>query len=834
MRLWFGLGLLSIGAVLLVQIPSSLSTVAVLAGSPLKADGELKNEQAEVLIARGLEEDRRGRPAAALGDFQEALRLARQANAKLSEARALADSGKVSSDLGDLDAAFSFYKLALEQWRQVGSEPGRVQTLQDLARLYLQIGEPASAIDLLQEANSIDPHRAANLHLFGMAFFEGGHAGFALGLLRRALDQARAERDVEREAQVLADTASVEASLGRIEQAAASLEECLRISEEKKIPQTEAYARAGRGRLLDLQHRLPEARAELDQADAMFRSLGDPESLAIVLANKALLERRQGNLGAALALSREAVDLIEEQRLEITSPRARATWLSVSSDPYEIQIDVLWRLAQKEPGRGYEARAFEVSEQIRARTLYEALAAGGTSKRSGTADLQRQRRQVTLELRKLEGERLRLLRAPGEENRSRLAQIEAEIRNLVALENELWERLRRSDPRSALAGLRPLTLPQVQAQLDPDTAFLAYTLGRERSFIWWIEHDSLIMREIPARSEIEKIAGDLQPLLAGTAHRTSKDQQRADALLARLSELVLAPVADRLSHVHRLAISPDGSLQTIPFAALPRPSAAGGLESEPLVASHVIVLLPSPSTLATLRRRAEERTIRPDKQIAVIADPVFSLNDLRFVRPLSPSPPPERSDLPRLKHTGKEAEEILDLVPEDMRRAILGFDAVPEIMADPDLRRYRYIHLGAHGMVDAKNPELSGIMLSRFTRDGTPHNGRLPFYEVYDLDLPADLVSLSTCRSADGPQIRSEGPITMTRSFLYAGASRVLGTLWNVGDEAAQELTTSFYEGVLHEGQAPAEALRNAQDTMRKNGWSAHDWAAFVLQGDWR
>jgi CHAT domain-containing protein len=341
------------------------------------------------------------------------------------------------------------------------------------------------------------------------------------------------------------------------------------------------------------------------------------------------------------------------------------------------------------------------------------------------------------------------------------------------------------------------------------------------------------MRELPGRPEIETIAGRAQSLLAETARR--RQTRELEALLTELSELVLGPLAGELPRARYLAIVPDGALQTIPFAALPRPDATGRSTGEPLVASHVTVVLPSPSTLAALRRREAERVRKPDKLIAMIADPVFEPDDGRMARQLTlDDPTPSPSGLRRLKQTGKEAGEILEFVPEGLGRAILGFDAVPEVISDPDLQRYRYLHFGTHGVVDAKHPELSGIVLSQFTPDGRTRDGTLNFYDVYDLDLPVDLVSLSTCRSADGPQIRREGPITMTRSFFYAGASRVLGTLWEVSDKPAAELTTAFYEGVLREGKRPSEALRDAQDAMRRKGWPPHTWAAFVLQGDWR
>lgn len=789
------------------------------------------SEQAELLVSVGLVENRLGDPSRALGRFQEASQLAREARSALYEARALTYAGQVFSGLGEIVAAEVSYRQALEAWNRAGLLAGRLRTLQSLACHYLLIGDPARALDRLQEAREIDPHPAGTLRLLGMSFLLGGRDGFALHLLGGALEQARIEGDAVLQAVILGDLGSVALRLGDLDQSAAAFDECLRISLEKKLVSGEAYARAGRGRVLGLRGRLDAAKAELDRADAMFRSLKEPAAMALVLAGKAALERERGHLQRALQLSSEAVDLIEAQRREIESPRARAALLSYWSDPFEIQIDVLWRLARRAPGRGFEARAFEVSEKIRARTLWEGLAAAGTSRRPEIAELQRQRREVGLQLRNLEWEKLHLREEPGEAGRSRNLQIHAEIRDLLSRESALREKIRHSDPRSALAGLQLLTLPQVQSLLDEKTALLVYKLGEDRSFVWWIERGALAMRALPGRSEIEAVARQAQTELARPAPR--RPAERLNALLARLSELVLAPVAKELERVRRVAIVPDGALQTLPFSALPQPRASGHLAGEPLVASHVLVSLPSPSILAALRRREEERSPPPDKLIALFTDPVFEPDDPRIVRPHSRELVLPR--LLRLDQTRTEAGKILRLVPPGMGRELTGFAAVPEAVREPDLRRYRYLHFGTHGFVDMRHPELSGVVLSQYTPDGRRRDdGNLPFYEVYDLDLPVDLVSLSTCRSADGPQIRLEGPITMTRSFLYAGASRVLGTLWDVNDTSAAELTVTFYEGVLRDGKRPAEALRDAQDAMRRKGWAVRNWATFVLQGDWR
>ena len=109
-------------------------------------------------------------------------------------------------------------------------------------------------------------------------------------------------------------------------------------------------------------------------------------------------------------------------------------------------------------------------------------------------------------------------------------------------------------------------------------------------------------------------------------------------------------------------------------------------------------------------------------------------------------------------------------------------------------------------------------------------------HELYNLNLPAELVVLSACQTGLGKQIKGEGMIGLTRGFMHAGAARVVVSLWNVNDKATSELMTRFYQKMLKEQQAPAAALRSAQVEMwKQKAWqSPNYWAAFVLQGEWK
>jgi CHAT domain-containing protein len=134
-------------------------------------------------------------------------------------------------------------------------------------------------------------------------------------------------------------------------------------------------------------------------------------------------------------------------------------------------------------------------------------------------------------------------------------------------------------------------------------------------------------------------------------------------------------------------------------------------------------------------------------------------------------------------------------------------------------------------VLDAERPELSGLALTRTGHPGD--DGFLHVYEIFNLDLSADLVVLSACESGLGKEVAGEGLIGVTRAFLYAGAPSVVVSLWRVADAVAPDLMLQFYEN-LDGGGGKAESLRQAKLSMiRKGGRYARPyyWAPFVLVG---
>jgi CHAT domain-containing protein len=190
----------------------------------------------------------------------------------------------------------------------------------------------------------------------------------------------------------------------------------------------------------------------------------------------------------------------------------------------------------------------------------------------------------------------------------------------------------------------------------------------------------------------------------------------------------------------------------------------------------------------------------------------------------------------RLPFSRAEADAIVSFTPRGSSLTALDFDASRTAVTSTDLGQYRIVHFATHALVNSEHPELSGIVLSLVNRQGQKIDGFLKLNDIYNLNLPADLVVLSACQTALGKEIQGEGLIGLMRGFMYAGATRVVASLWKVDDEATAELMGRFYEKMLKRGQPGAAALRHAQvEISRQNRWRApYFWAGFALHGEWK
>jgi CHAT domain-containing protein len=682
---------------------------------------------------------------------------------------------------------------------------------------------------------------------------------------------------------IVPDTTFVSQALERLGQLTADQSDLARAEEyyrraiaidQRRVPESPDLAAglSGLGNVLLAKGQLAEA-LECHQRALAIRQKLTPgtDSHAASLAAMAGIMRRKGESDAAAQYYQQALDALEHQVTRLGgSNELRASFRANHAHYYKDYIDLL--VDQKQFGL-----AFEVLERSRARSLLEMLAGAHIDVNNGVEPgILRLERQLQAEIAAKSDRRIRLLSEKHAEDQ--VAAVTKEIEDLVLKYQEVEDQLRTQSPSyAALTQPQPLSIKQVQEQqLDPNTLLLEYCLGEKRSYVWAVSSDSFALYEIANRIEIEEAARRLYKILtawdeihAGVTPAEAERQRngRYRDTAALLSRMVLAPVGAELQG-KRLIIVSDGALQYVPFAALPAPlkqesHARSSIRSwVPLSAEHEIVVLPSASVLPVLRAGRVGRQ-PASKAIAVFADPVFSSSDERVEKGAqhqqegsAASSPLQRNSerlsrsmadvgvrgaagalyLPRLLFTRREARAIMALAPKGQILEALDFDANLTKVTSQELQQYRVVHFATHGLVDSSHPELSGLVLSMVDRQGKPQDGFLGLQEIYNLNLPVDMVVLSACETGLGKEIESEGLIGLTRGFMYAGASRVVASLWKVNDAATAELMERFYKAIEQKGMLPAAALREAQKQLRKQKrWAdPYYWAGFQIQGDWR
>ncbi|MEN3329307.1 MAG: hypothetical protein V7638_4114 [Acidobacteriota bacterium] len=795
----------------------------------------------------------------ALDHFHHALKLAREGGWRLAEGNALSNIGKIYSDAAEWEKALEFFGQALRVFVSLGSKENEALALNNIGIAYSQSGENLKAFDYLQQ--SLRLIRAVN-DKFGEAYTllnigrthrRLGDYAKALSYFNEALAIQKATGNRGQEAETLDEIGRVLSEQGQNQKAVEYHQQAIEIQRKVGNVRREAQALTNLGEVYNLLEQPDKAQEQFTQALSMFRNISDLSGAARVLEGTARAEQKRGNFEAAHKNIAESLTLIETMRSRSGSLQLRASYRATVERAYEFYIDLLMQQHAKSPAQGFDAEALRASERGRARSLLEKLSEAPIDIRQGIdpaliekeRDLKRvmnakAQREMTVKARKGSAEEMATLQ-----------------REISALEDEFQQvqaAIRKSSPQySALTQPQPLDLKGIQRELDPDTVLLEYSLGEERSYVWVVTPGSLKAYTLPKREEVENIARRVNESLAARsvvqALESPADRRariaRADAefrkAASELSRMILAPASAEFAK-KRLVVVADGALQYVPFAAL---SVA---PNRPLIVDHELVSLQSASAFALQRQNLANRPAAP-KTVAVIADPVFSINDARLnssaaikesastrIIEHGPGGPSGQLSIPRLPFTRWEADQILAVSPAGSTLKAVDFNANRAVAGNGELSHYRYVHFATHGYVDTERAGLSAIVLSMFDKEGKPQDGFLRTHDIYNLKLPAELVVLSACETALGKDVTGEGLEGLTRAFMYAGARRVVVSLWNVNDKATASLMQRLYAGMLRSNKTPAAALRAAQiEMLRTRQWqSPYFWAAFVMQGEWK
>jgi len=777
-----------------------------------------------------------GELLSAVAAFERLLTLLPESQAS-ARATILDNLGATQLLLGETDRALETFASALDLERQLDAASGVGRSLRRIGETYYTLGELELAKQFLEQAlpiahdtNDGRSQEAALRNLGNVAYLEREYEA-ALDYHRRALGVAASVFDrAHLELLVAKDLLA----LGRAADSRAAAERAARVADDAGSAVLRAGAFNASGRALLLSGDTAGAYAALERAAAIYADLGLRAEHAEALHGLSLAARAGDRFDAAVAYGEEALQELERLRQRVADPELRAFFAAARQDYYDAQIDLLMS-AEADAAEPALRAALEVSERSRARMTADLLHEASINLRSGASpELLERERALYAQLAERRNQRDMLLESGADG-----AAVEQVVAELAALENSLnllENELRRGDPRLAqVTAPRPLSAREMQSRLDDGTLLLQYSLGPSASYVFAVTRESIAAARLADRATIERAARAALERLHSHAPGTAEAAQRD---LAELAALVLEPIASRLTKP-RIALALDGALQYVPFAALP----AGGRTAPALLQAHEIVVVPSLSAVAAAARAGQPRAT---KTLAVFADPVFEATDPRLEGAPAQSlvaasddrvvRGSTRSSLGRLLSTRYEAESITALVPEDRRFLARDFAANREAVLSSELADFRYIHFATHGLIDARYPGLSALVLSQFDARGNPQDGFLRLADIYNMKLNAELVVLSACDTALGREIRGEGLIGLTQGFMAAGARNLVASLWQVPDRATAELMTRFYGFMLNDGMRPAEALRAAQLASAAQLRFRHPyfWGGFVLVGDWR
>lgn len=556
---------------------------------------------------------------------------------------------------------------------------------------------------------------------------------------------------------------------------------------------------------------------------------------AVVLMAQHQQNANADELTAALDCFARADSLMDSCRLLYDREATKLTFLEDHRQVYEQAVICAYRLHQSDPDDRYLAWAFHFMEKSKAVVLWEALVESQVRNSVGIPDtLLAQERAIKVELAYVNNE---LQAAENSGADSIVTELRAQQFALARQKENLTLQLQQAYPNYFRIKYAQDTYTLTQARdytATANTTLVEYLWGGEHVYALSITPQRVLLMQVPLTDSVRQslvtvLAALQQP--PGVIQRTKDFQQYTQAaylLYQRCLRPLLEPSrqgrssglfasfqeAQQQIHPPALTIIPDGPLSYLPFEALitRRPAS-----TQPDYRRLAYVV----DTLAV--------SYAPSAQV-LTQRPNHVRNAMRFLA-FGYSGSEQEVVSSRWQNLPGTAREVAALGQMAEGTFYTGVDAT-ENQFKAQAEHYDVIHLAVHGLADTLHPNNSRLVF-RHERDSID-DGYLYAYELYDLQLRADLAVLSACESGTGKLQQGEGVYSLARGFTYAGCPTVVMSLWKVDDGQTAALIPAFYRE-LYAGSPVDQALRTAKRQYRErcSSFYAHPafWSAFVVGG---
>jgi tetratricopeptide (TPR) repeat protein len=536
---------------------------------------------------------------------------------------------------------------------------------------------------------------------------------------------------------------------------------------------------------------LEAARRECDTAAGPVAALDLPALSFQLHFVKGRTFEAAGQPAAAYQAYRDAQRFLESLRSSLRGEELKIAFMKNKLEVYEGLVEL--SVARGGNGEGI-LEAFSYVEQAKSRSLQELLLRAATpavASPAGKSELVRRvsdlREELNWYYHRIEAEQM----APEERTDERVARLHGEVR---AYENELLRVLRElpaeSEPVELLAPVS-LPLPAIRAALPAGTTLVEYFRVGQRLLAFVVTAETLHVVPVALIARVQRALRLLQFQLSWArppaAEVSAASREAASAAIqSHLAELyteLLDPLRAHLDADHLIFV-PHDVLHYVPFHAL-----YDGRQH--LVDRCSVSYAPS----ATIYALCHGRTTAQSRSLVLGV-------------PEEPTP-----------FILDEVRAVADRLPDS--ELYVGAEASASVLRERSDGR-RFVHIAAHGFFRPDNPMFSGIRLGG--------GSYLTLYDLYNLRLPAELVTLSACVTGRSVIAAGDELLGLARGLFRAGAASLLLTLWEVPDQSTAEFMTAFYDRLLTASNRAA-ILREAMLEIRERYPNPVHWAPFVLMG---
>jgi CHAT domain-containing protein len=689
------------------------------------------------------------------------------------------------------------YRITRERCAELGDAYHQGLCDLDQAEMYLELNLSEEGGFLAERA--LDAFRqlgmgyemAKAITNLAIAASHHGDAAQALDLFRKAREIFARENNRVWTAMIDLYQALVVYQEDRLDEAGHLCERAFEFFSSSPLPGKAALCQLLLARIHLRRHRLEEARGLCRDALARLDQAETPVLTYQAWFVMGLIEEASRAPEAAYQAYLEAHNRLEDLRSHLKTEETKIAFLKDKLSVYESLVRLC---LSRDDSPTEREQAFAFIEQAKSRSLADLIALRGerttTLRQAQTAliehvaNLREELMWYTRAIQLLESGSS-ALRAPHLEKLRRAAR-ECEQRLVETMSN-----LRDESPELAnIEQGKSIALESIRGVLPDDALLLQYYRVQDTFYSCLLTRGDLRVVPVCAASEARRILQLLRFQLSKfrlgpdyVARHQTLLLEAANAHLQALYKSLVAPIREHLTADH-LVIAPHEFLHYLPFHALLDGDSCFGDR-------YSISYTPSASVYYLCATKNSANT--EGALVLGVPDPAA----------------PQILD---------ETRAVASVLPD--ATVFLGPEATQAVLHEFGVRS-RFVHIATHGWFRQDNPMFSSISLG---------DRQLSLFDLYQLRLPAELVTLSGCGTGLNVVVGGDELLGLKRGLLYAGAQSILLTLWDVHDQSTAEFMKLFYCR-LASHRNKAEAVQHAMAEIRKDYPHPFYWAPFVLVG---